>query len=413
MPQRLVPSLPRLALAGLLAVVVSVVPGCLDTDPTGKTFLCDPASGADCKGSGSSASSTGAAAGSSGASAGSTGTLSGTSTGSAGAASSTSAATSTGSAGATATGTTGSAGSTGAAGTSSAGSTGSGGTTGYTNLEIVGTVSTGTLIDADVLDDGTLLGLAGNQIFQFDAIGAASVYAGQFGGGDVDGPRAQARFYAPNGLTHLGPVIYVSEYQSNLVRIIDANGNVGPYAGSGSACAADGAASLACFSSPEGMAVDAAGNLLVADVDNHHIRKIVASGPTVQTVAGTSQGYAEGSALGAAQFNFPRAVAAAAGGVVYVADSENHRIRKVAGGTVSTLGQVPGRPFGVAVDAAGFVYATDIDNAAIYRFDPAGGRLLVVQGGSVANPRAIKVDPQGRLLVANTGNQNVLRITLP
>ena len=122
------------------------------------------------------------------------------------------------------------------------------------------------------------------------------------------------------------------------------------------------------------MAVDTAGNVYVADFDNHRVRKITATG-VVTTLAGSTSGYLDATGT-AAQFNFPAGVAVDAAGNVYVADSNNHRIRKItATGIVttlvgSTLGYLDGTgaaaqfnyPYGVAVDLAGNVYVADFGN---------------------------------------------------
>ena len=89
----------------------------------------------------------------------------------------------------------------------------------------------------------------------------------------------------------------------------------------------DGTGTSAKFSSPTGVAVDGAGNVYVADKDNHRIRKITTSG-VVSTLAGSSQGYTDGTGT-SAQFNYPTGVAVDGAGNVYVADQYNHRIRKI------------------------------------------------------------------------------------
>ena len=134
----------------------------------------------------------------------------------------------------------------------------------------------------------------------------------------------------------------------------------------------DGTGTSAQFSYPTGVAVDGAGNVYVADRYNHRIRKITASG-VVSTLAGSgTSGYTDGTGT-SAKFDYPTGVAVDGAGNVYVADQNNHRIRKITeSGVVSTLagstyGYTDGTgtsakfnyPFGVAVDGAGNVYVAD------------------------------------------------------
>ena len=134
----------------------------------------------------------------------------------------------------------------------------------------------------------------------------------------------------------------------------------------------NGTGTGAKFSNPYGVAVDASGNVYVADYNNNRIRKVTRLGE-VTTLAGSTQGNLDGTGAGA-QFNNPAGVAVDASGNVYVADMLNSRIRKVTSdGVVTTLaGSTDGfangtgtgakfyYPTGVAVDASGNVYVADI-----------------------------------------------------
>ena len=149
---------------------------------------------------------------------------------------------------------------------------------------------------------------------------------------------------------------------------------------------ADGIGTGASINQPIGVAVDTSGNVYVADTYNHRIRKIT-SGGVVSTLAGSvSFFFADGIGTGAS-FNKPSGVAVDTSGNVYVADTNNHRIRKItSGGVVSTLaGNVSSifadgigagasfrYPSGVTVDTSGNVYVADTSNHRIRRLIFAG-----------------------------------------
>ena len=190
--------------------------------------------------------------------------------------------------------------------------------------------------------------------------------------GYTDGTGTSAQFNYPSGVAVDGAGnVYVADCHNHRIRKITASGVVSTLAGSGTSGYADGTGTSAQFDYPTGVAVDGAGNVYVADSDNHRIRKITASG-VVSTLAGSTYGYTDGTGT-SAKFYYPRGVAVDGAGNVYVADRVNHRIRKItASGVVSTLagsaqGYTDGTgtsakfyyPFGVAVDGAGNVYVAD------------------------------------------------------
>jgi len=142
--------------------------------------------------------------------------------------------------------------------------------------------------------------------------------------GYFDGPVAAALFNQPSGLT-VAPngTIYVAEMGNHRVRAIS-GGQVSTLAGSGTASFADGPAASAMFNTPSDVTVDGA-KVFVADSSNHRIRVI--SGGQVSTLAGSgTAGFADGPAA-SAQLNVPSGVSCGAGGKVYIADNNNHRIR--------------------------------------------------------------------------------------
>jgi len=196
--------------------------------------------------------------------------------------------------------------------------------------------------------------------------------------------------------------------------------------------------SSAEFMNPEGLALDAAGNIYVADNPTHAIRKVTPAG-VVTTLAGNGiAGFADGTGA-AAQFNRPVAVAVDASGNVYVADANNNRIRKISpAGVVITLagdgvaGYREGigtaaefnNPSGIAVDASGNVYVADRYNQAIRKITPAGEVSTFAGGNPIAGgtdgtgvavqfnyPWGVAVDASGNVYVGDTFNQRIRKIT--
>jgi streptogramin lyase len=223
--------------------------------------------------------------------------------------------------------------------------------------------------------------------------------------GSANGTGSAARFNSPSGVAvDSAGNLYVADTYNYSVRKVTPTGVVTTLAGlAGSYGSADGTGSAAQFSVLSGVAVDGDGNVYVADTSNDTIRKVTPAG-VVTTLAGLagSPGYADGAGS-AAQFNHPSGVAVDANGNVYVADTINDTIRKVTPmGVVTTLaGLAEGvasadgtgsaarfnQPFSVAVDSAGNVYLADTVNNMIrkgtppyFRFDTSAGSLTVSNG---------------------------------
>ena len=156
--------------------------------------------------------------------------------------------------------------------------------------------------------------------------GIVSTFAGGKKG-FIDGPGTKAQFNHPFGVAvDLSGNVYVADTANRRIRKITPEGIVSTFAG-GTRGSDDGIGTEAQFDHPYGVAVDSDGILYVADSLNHRIRKITSEGE-VSTFAGSSQGYKDGTGE-EAQFFGPTGVAVDSSGDLYVADAGNHRIRKI------------------------------------------------------------------------------------
>jgi len=238
---------------------------------------------------------------------------------------------------------------------------------------------------------------------------------GYYTGGFADGPSQSAQFNLPSGVVmDAAGNIFVADTLNHRIRKIDTQGNVTTYAGTGVAGDVPAAitplvtstAALAQFNEPKGLALDAAGNLYVADSMNHCIRKIAAgvggAAGVVSTFAGkgpTKPGFADSLTPDLAKFLNPSGLAFDAVGNLYVADTWNNLIRKISvvGGVAGAVSTYAGEVLGVApvltAPPGSFLDAP----AALARFN---------------SPSDIAFDAAGNLYVADTNNQRIRKITV-
>jgi sugar lactone lactonase YvrE len=159
--------------------------------------------------------------------------------------------------------------------------------------------------------------------------GKVSAFAGNGEKGAKDEKGAAATFYLPEGLaTDKAGNVYAADCYNNMIRKISPDGVVTTLAGKAAKGANDGRGKAASFSHPDGLAVDAGGNVYVADVGNNKIRKITPDG-TVSTVAGTGKRGADDGPAKTATFYRPFGITIGKDGYLYVADYQNNVVRKI------------------------------------------------------------------------------------
>lgn len=230
--------------------------------------------------------------------------------------------------------------------------------------------------------------------------------------------------------------LYVADRGNSSLRMVTPAGVVSTLAGtSGSAGSADGTGAAARFSGPSGLAITAAGDLIVADTNNHLLRKVTAAG-VVTTLAGSAglSGTSDGTGA-SARFNYPTDVVVHGNGNIYVTDTQNQTVRQVtATGVVTTLAGSPGLggstdgtgssarfflPQRITVDAAGDLWVSD-SNQTLRKVTTAGMVTTVAGGtsayGWVDGPAAsarfnglsgLALLPSGRLAIADEFNHAV------
>jgi sugar lactone lactonase YvrE len=245
--------------------------------------------------------------------------------------------------------------------------------------------------------------------------------------GSADGKGAAASFNQPNGLTtDAAGNVYVADEGNNLIRKITPDGTVSTLAGSGQSGHADGTGSAASFGKPAGVAVDASGNIYVADSFNYLIRKVTPSG-VVSTIAGNSSNQPANGQGTAASFSRPLDVAVDGSGNIFVADQGAGQIRKItSSGLVTTVyGGNSLDPYQLAVDKSGNIYAADGTGNNIKKITQSGVMTIFagnnnIIGGDIDGtgtgaafymPLGLTIDGNGNLFVVDSGNGLIREIT--
>ena len=272
---------------------------------------------------------------------------------------------------------------------------------------------------------------------------AGGGYAGADHGGHVNGRGTDARFYYPTDVAvDAAGNVYVADKFNHRIRKISTDGVVSTIAGTGMSGGGrgghgDGEAPSAQFKTPTGVAVDAAGNVYVADSGNHRIRMI--SNGQVSTIAGSGSitigAHVDGLATTVARFNYPYDLALDAAGNIYVADYTSSRIRKIAPravgesdrkvSTITSGGEAVAfnTPTGVALDAEGNLYVAESNNEQIRKFTPEPEGVSILAGGlrgsddgvgaaaKFFSPVGVAVDAEGNVYVGDSSNNLIRKIT--
>jgi len=283
-------------------------------------------------------------------------------------------------------------------------------------------------------------------VFRLDTSGTLTTVAGNGSPGysGDNGPAISAQLNAPYGVAvDSSGNLYIADANNNCIRMVNSSGTIATVAGNGSPGYAgdSGPAIYAAFNHPSGVAVDKFGNLYIADTNNYRIREVSAG--NAATVAGNgTAGYAgdNGKAI-AAEFGAVYSIAVDASGNLYIADEANNRVRKVSNTLIATFagngtagysgdnGQAANaevnQPAAVAVDASGDLYIADRGNQRI-RMVGLNGVIQTVAGNGTAgfagdgaagtaaelnSPGGVAADGLGNLYIADFSNQRIRKVS--
>jgi uncharacterized protein (TIGR03437 family) len=363
-----------------------------------------------------------------------------------------------------------------------AGSTGQANVAGITSPQDIWVNSDGTVLIADagnaairkVATDGTITTISGNghtaaiasgdgvattlsmiSPFSITADSSGNIYVAEYGtnrirkidtSGNITtaigdgnqgfagdgGPQNKVEMSGPTGVAVDGSAnIYFADSRNNRVRKL-AGGNVNTIVGNGlvSYSGDGGPATKAQLSAPGGVAVDAAGNIYIADTNNNVVRQVATNGNIANFAGNASPGSnGDGSVATGGQLNGPESLAVDGSGNVFIADTLNNKIRKVgANGVISTFGSSAtfSAPYGLATDASGNVYVAEFGGNRVRKISADGSIVTTIAGNGtsgysgdggdsaaamLSGPKGVAVDSVGNIYIADSANNRVRKVS--